>query len=186
MKPSLLLFTCSILLMIILDHHQAKSQRFEQPPHVVPIHYDLAILPILARNPRLCGHVYIDIEARILTNVVILNGRDLEILEVTFEPINSNNTELKGAEVRLSRIEEVCFDQLEAPTSTNLIKSDPSIRMIREDIDKEMWNFFLDKSMVPGEKYRMGLLYRGKVFERSEGFYRAKYTDPGSCCEKYF
>ena len=181
MKSSLLLlFTC-----LILHNHQGNGQRFDQPPLVVPIHYDLALLPILARNPRLCGHVYIDIEAQNLTNVVILNGRDLEILEVSFEPLNINNTELKGAEERLSRIEEVCFDQLEAPTSQNSIKSDPSIQIIRQDVEKEMWNFILHKSMVPGEKYRMGLLYRGKVFERSEGFYRAKYTDPGSCCEKY-
>lgn len=184
MKSSLFLFHFFTLILIV--NHQAKSQRLEQPPLVIPIHYDIALLPILARNPRLCGHVYIDIEARNSTNVVILNGRDLEILEVTFESLNEGNKALMGAEERMSRVEEVCFDQLEAPPLQNTIKRDPSsIRLIRQDVDKEMWNFFLREFVVPGNKYRIGLLYRGNINEKSKGFFRAKYNDPGSCCEKY-
>ena len=54
------------------------------PELIRPIHYDLALLPILAgSNPRLCGHVYLDFEALTLTSVVKVHGSELDILDVT-------------------------------------------------------------------------------------------------------
>lgn len=62
----------------------------ELNPSVIPLHYDVVLLPILNRNPRLCGHVYIDVEARNTTNVIRFHGAELEILDTTIELLSGS------------------------------------------------------------------------------------------------
>jgi len=74
----------SLLLLLLLDSELASGERIADT--IQPQHYDLVLLPILGKNPRLCGHIFIDFEAKKTTNLFALHGIDLKILEASVKP----------------------------------------------------------------------------------------------------
>lgn len=80
---------CLLLSIFLFGSEIIECWRLKDPG-VLPIHYDLVLLPILTgRNPRLCGHVYIDVEAQATTNLIRFHGMDLEILDATIDPLGN-------------------------------------------------------------------------------------------------
>lgn len=139
-------------------------------PNVMPLHYNITLLPVMTGNDvRLCGHVYLDIEATKTTNLIRFHGQDLDIYQVTYGSFKSP----------LEDVEELCFNRL-----TKRSNKDPMIKAISHDSVLHEWTILLYKSMIQGEQYRIGILYTAKVNEKSNGFYRIKATNPATCCER--
>lgn len=173
----------SVLFFVIVElARQVSSQRLVAT--VTPFSYDVILLPILTKSPRLCGHVYLDVEARNATNLIHFHAVDLDLLEATFEPLmipgRYNNQRIQ--QQRLDRVEEICFDRM--LTSSSSISSDGSVRSLTKDSERQEWTALLSQAMVPGRLYRLGILYTGKIYDVSKGFFRGKYSLQNSCCER--
>ena len=163
---------------------------------VTPLSYDLVLLPILTgQNPRLCGHVSIDVEARNATNVIHFHGDNLEILDISFESLPASSTTTEDGRIRsgtylqrLERVEELCFAQTQMPPPLSAPSRDGTVRMLSQKAERTEWTAVLARTMVPGARYRLGVQYIGQVYNVSKGFFRTKH-EPGNpehpCCDKW-
>jgi hypothetical protein len=144
-----------------------------------PVHYDLAFLPIISGGaPRLCGHVFIDLEPTTTTNLVTLHGADITIIDVSVEQVfldgkfNSSN----NSKDRFLQLEDLCFSGL-----FELVNEAHTV--IQEEPEKQQLNIILKETLIKGKRYRLGLFYFAKVNDDSRGFFRANYrNDHTSCC----
>ncbi len=144
------------------------------PQTIIPLHYDLALIPILANNPRLCGHLYLDFEALTWTNFITIHSAiELDILDVTLDDklLNNNN--------RFDQLEDFCFSGLEPDVNETLVSD---IQFVVHEPDKNQLNIGFNRTIVPGQKYRLGILYRGKINDTSHGFFSGSYKEENTCC----
>lgn len=146
-----------------------------------PVHYDLAFLPIISGgSPRLCGHVFIDLEPTTTTNLVTLHGADITIIDVSVEQVflvgkwNSSNNNNKD---RFLQLEDLCFSGLMYE------QVNEAHTVIQEEPEKQQLNIILKETLIKGKRYRLGLFYFAKMSDDSRGFFRANYrNDQTSCC----
>lgn len=161
-RPNLIVILGFLTLDLIHCQRLAQS--------VKPVHYDVVLLPVIASDdPRLCGHVFIDFVSSSRTNIVTLNGLNLEIVESS---INSNETG------RLTRVEELCF-------LGNREKSTRDSVMHHYDEKRQQISFIFKEPFESGKKYRLSVLYKAKIYDEPKGFFRASYKQPGTCCQRY-
>ena len=144
-----------------------------------PVHYDLVILPIInGDNPRLCGHVFIDLIPRNTTNTVIFHSVELDILYVSVEPVTSEDGTVRMTfNDRLNTVEILCF-------SGQFDKISKDVDLIRENFAKQETSVVLNRNLLTNEKYRIGIFYTGKVIDGNVGFFRANYAS-SSCLNKW-
>ena len=145
-----------------------------------PVHYDLVILPIInGDHPRLCGHVFIDLIPNNTTNTVIFHSVELDILDVSAEPVTSEDGTVKMTfNDRLNTVEELCF-------LNKFDKVSKDVDVIREDVVKQQMSVVLKRNLLRNQKYRIGIFYTGKVIDGNVGFFRANY-DSSSCLDKWY
>ena len=71
-------------------------ERIERLPEIVtPVHYRVAVLPIIESNQRLCGHVWIDVVARMTTSIIMLHASpDITVMRALVIPgaLNADNS----------------------------------------------------------------------------------------------
>jgi aminopeptidase N len=151
---------------------------------VRPVHYDLALLPIISGDgPRLCGHVFIDLEPTTTTNLVTLHGADIVIIDVSVEQVflvagneSAKSNSSSSDKDRFLLLEDLCFSGLYEPVNE-------AHTVIQEEPEKQQLNIILKEILIKGNRYRLGLFYVAKVNDDSRGFFRANYrNDNTSCC----
>lgn len=145
-----------------------------------PHHYDLVLLPIISGgSPRLCGHVYIDLEPTKTTNVVAFHALDITVIDVSVRNVELNETVRQNpADDRFLQLEDLCFSGL-------FVQISKAYQTIQEEPEREHITIVLKKILMKGQKYRIGLYYVGKVRDDSKGFFRANYrNDVNSCCHQ--
>lgn len=146
-----------------------------------PLHYDLVLLPIISgSSPRLCGHVFIDLEPTTSTNVVTFHGVDITLLDVSVEPVLGvrNGTTTNFSDDRFLQLEDLCFSGLFVSVSR-------VFQRIQDDPERQQFSIILKQSLKKGKRYRIGLLYMANVRDESKGFYRINYkTNDDSCCHE--
>lgn len=147
-----------------------------------PIHYDLALLPIISgSSPRLCGHVFIDLEPTTTTNLVTLHGSDITILDVSVEQVilvtgNESAASNSSNKDRFLQLEDLCFSGLFEQTNE-------AQTFTQEEPEKQQIDIVLKEILIKDKRYRIGLFYVAKVREDNRGFFRANYrNDNTSCC----
>lgn len=147
-----------------------------------PIHYDLALLPIISGgSPRLCGHVFIDLEPKTTTNLVTLHGSDITIIDVSVEQVflvtgNESAASNSNKKDRFLQLEDLCFSGL-------FVQENEAQTLIQEEREKQQIDIILNEILIKDKRYRIGLFYVAKVRDDSRGFFRANYkNDNTSCC----
>ena len=60
------------------------------PDTISPFHYRLSLLPVLEKDPRLCGYALIDIVAHQPTNTITLNAVELVIHRIVVHPLSNS------------------------------------------------------------------------------------------------
>ena len=173
----------TVMLQVVIS-----AENLVQLPIIVsPIHYRLTLLPILEDNPRLCGHVWIDVKARSETNILVLHSSELKILKTIVLPLSSETNERATqypSEDDVA-VENLCFSSAVYHDSV----MDHSNIALDHHLDgqKQFLSIVLSEALKKGAYYRIGLLYTGNIYEDNTGFFRAKYEVGGDsdCCKRY-
>ena len=172
-----------LLLLLLLDCSELTSG--ERIAAIIqPQHYDLVLLPILGKNPRLCGHIFIDFEAKKTTNLFALHGIDFNVLEASVKPekiISLTGSNGKRNTSRYDKVEDACFSGL----TRNFTGSESVILIHDQQTTRQELHFVLKESLVHGRRYRLSLLYTATVYDTSQGFFMSSYTKQDTCCQRY-
>lgn len=166
----------NVHLLLLLLPHFIDCQRIGSLAK--PLHYDLVILPVIQEeNPRLCGHVIIDFELNTTTNLVTLNGYELNVLDVRLLSSNTTRGGTRRSQQRLERVKDMCFSGL-------FEVSDQWVDLIQHDNDQQHIKIVFKKPLLKNTRHRIGIAYQGKIYNgEPKGFFRASYkNDPESCC----
>lgn len=182
-KSALVLVCCWTLLTTRL----LLAENLVQLPEVVsPIHYRLTLLPILDNNPRLCGHVWIDVTARMETTMIIFHATDLAVMKAIVIPVTPATSELKLDFDDSQLVEDLCINAVVYQDSVANYHNIAAAFF--QDGQKELMTVTLRETMKRGARYRVGLLYTGTVYEQTaKGFFRIQYEASNSvdCCKRY-
>jgi hypothetical protein len=60
------------------------------PDIISPVHYRLSLLPVLEKDPRLCGYALIDIIAHVPTKTITLSAVELVIHRIVVHPLSNS------------------------------------------------------------------------------------------------
>lgn len=162
------------------------AENIVQLPHIVtPISYQLTILPVLENNPRLCGHVWIDIVAHLETGMIILHAADLTVIKAVVVPSLARNDPALNVSQRMT--EDLCFNSVVYFDMTTAF--DDISDAVAQDGQKELMTIILRKNLIRDRRYRIGILYTGSVYDKgvSKGFFRTQY-EPNTetdCCKRF-
>ena len=139
-------------------------------------HYDLILLPIIAGDrPQLCGHVSVDFKVKSATNMLALHSAGLKFANVEVRLKSEKNDR-----ERRSQIEDLCFFGLSDSHSE-------SVQFVHGDQSGDETSIIAKEMLYPGIDYQLDILYTGRVHEENTvGFFRGSYTDPGSCCQRFY
>lgn len=166
----------------------ATAERVERLPEIVtPVHYRLALLPVIESNPRLCGHVWIDVIARMTTSIIMLHASpDISVLRALVIPGSVNNTQSARSDELVDDarlVEDYCFRSTYQFTDY----PDDMLVDIAPDGQRETLTMVLTQPLVKGARYRIGILYQGVVYENiNQGFFRSLYyPNDTDCCQRY-
>lgn len=182
-----LVHVCVCLLLLAEITHSASAENLTPLPKIVtPNHYQLTLLPILEDSPRLCGHVWIDVTARMETNMIILHATDLAIVKAVVLALPADNeSSTLGYDDERQTVEDLCF------TSSVFYGDTSNERNIADnffqDGAKELMTITLTEGLKSGGHYRIGILYNGVVFDTgNKGFFRSKYEAGNriDCCKR--
>lgn len=170
-----------LLALVLCFAHSNVGQRignlFE------PYHYDLVMLPLMTGVvPRLCGHVYIDVEPKATTNIFLLHGYDITVLDVNVAQVsflkNVTTPPKFSQSERLQSVEDVCFSGIFDRTSGD-------VDTVNVEEDRQLISIVFKKPFIAKKKYRVGIFYIAKINTESKGFFRANYkNDSTSCCNE--
>ncbi|XP_057367851.1 thyrotropin-releasing hormone-degrading ectoenzyme-like [Daphnia carinata] len=182
---NLIVFTCWWSLTTVFQV-MANENLEPLPVIVTPIHYRLTLLPVLEDNPRLCGHVWIDVKARAETNLIVLHASDLTIIKAIVLPVSSDASE-RGNQFKSEdglMVENFCFATA-VYHDTNADDSNIALDH-HADGQKQLSSILLREVLKKGAYYRIGLLYTGNIYEANKGFFRATYEvgNKSDCCKR--
>ncbi len=182
-----------------IDDEEDDDRHLRLPDVVTPNHYQITLLPILDKDPRLCGHVWITVTVQYPTKAIILNAFQLIPVEVVVqaESVALNNTETKR------KVEDTCFfggddDDDEDYFSddnededANHVRNRKKIRndMVEDlhlDDDEQRLVVILKDVLQVGDVYRVGILYHAEIYDGENiGFFRLENKlNKNDCCEK--
>lgn len=184
----LVVLTCWSLMTTWLTFQVMANENLEPLPVIVsPIHYRLTLLPVLQDNPRLCGHVWIDVKARVETNLIVLHASELIIVKAIVLPLSSEVSERAGqfkSEDGLM-VENFCFGA--AVYHDSVIDSVNIALDHHVDGQRQLMSIMLKEVLKKGVYYRIGLLYTGNIYDSNKGFFRATYEvgSQSDCCKRY-
>ena len=185
MKKNFLVLVCSWTLACQL---MAAENVVQLPTIVSPTHYRLTLLPILDNTPRLCGHVWIDVTARMETSMMIFHAAaDMTVMKTIVMPLTPTTSELKLEYEDGQMVEDLCFNAVVFQDSVANYHNIASA--FYQDGQKELFTVTLRENMKRGARYRVGLLYTGSVYDKgSYGFFRVQYeaSSYADCCKRYY
>ncbi len=167
-----------LALFVLTSNVMIHGHRID--PFLNPFHYDLVLLPVISGgSPRLCGHVYVDVQPTRSTNLITFHAVELTIIDVSVRSVVNGTAAVNPTtDDRFLQLEDFCFSGLFVQTSQEF-------QTIQEEPEREQMNIVLKQVLLKGHKYRIGLYYLGKVGDNSRGFYRANYkNDVNSCCHQ--
>lgn len=152
------------------------------PEAVVPLRYEVTLLPVIEENARLCGHVSIELAVKKPTYEVVLHAFNLKILRIVLRKMQNDSIQTTVTDP----VEDTCFvsgineENLFSPDQNDLVDSffldDQSEQMIVKS--KEM--------LDPDMSYSLGILYLGNIQEDdNRGFFRIKYSRDEDDAERY-
>ena len=145
------------------------------------MHYDLVLLPIISGNgPRLCGHVFIDLEPSATTNLLSFHGNEITVLDISVEILTDNNGTSKMSSIeRLGKVEELCFSGVFEDLSGD-------VDVIHDEDERQQISAILKQPLIKNKHYRIGVFYIGLVRDKTAvGFFRSNYkNDSSSCCHQ--
>lgn len=177
------IYLTALMLQVLVS----STENLVQLPMIVsPIHYRLTLLPILEDNPRLCGHVWIDVKARTETNMIVLHSSELKILKAIVLPLSSEMSE-RATQYQTEddvAVENLCFSS--AVYDDSVIESSNIALDHHSDGQKQFLTIVLREALKRGAYYRIGILYTGNIYEDNKGFFRAKYEagSQADCCKR--
>jgi len=148
------------------------------PESVIPVHYQLTVIPVMEQDQRLCGHVWIHISVLQPTKTVILHASELILRRIQVIPSDEMDDEDKVNR----EVEDLCFfgDQMdENRQETDLFQS------FKVNATEQLVVIELTEELHPEDRYKIGLLYTGEVND-DVGFFRKPYTRAEiDCCKRY-
>lgn len=164
----LLWISCSTIFEAIAEDD------FRLPESVIPVHYQLTLLPLIEDEPRLCGHVWINVTAQSPTDLIVLHINNLlpsEVVVLEESVISYNNEKLHRD------LESLCNSDSEEEDS-NEIESrhdDDWVDALDIDDETEQLLIYLKEEMVVGVSYHIGITYRGEIYDTDNfGFFRVE------------
>lgn len=182
-----LVFASALLVTISTVVKSSNVARL--PDHVTPQRYQLTLLPVLERDERLCGHVWIDIAVSQPTKSIVLHAVNLTFIRIVaiHRAIEEEEDELDES---LKSVEELCFSGIHHNNSISRSGRNEESNMVSSfllDPAKDLLTILLDEEMHPEDRYRVGILYTAQVNEHaSRGFFRKLYTrNENDCCQRY-
>jgi hypothetical protein len=167
------------LLMLLIGRlgHVTCDPDWRLPQMATPLHYQVTLLPLLEDGGQLCGHVWIDVRIERDSNFVIVNAAEMEVLEATLEP-HANEV----MEQRVDRVEDLCFSGV---TGRDPGANRTVLEYFSLSDQLELLTLFSPFGLAAGQRFRIGLLFRAKIYEGSaQAFHRMSYTDDKDCCKK--
>lgn len=166
------------------DEDYNKNLRL--PQVVSPNHYQLTLLPILDKKPRLCGHVWIKASIQAPTKAVVLNAFQiipLEIVVVSADSV-SNISETRR------KVEEACFlgglDFDDDNREEKKTKMSDLVEDLHLDYDNQHLVIILKDVLPVGHVYWIGIHYHAEIYDNDNiGFFRVENKlNKNDCCEK--
>ena len=172
---------------------EEKQLAWRLPPSFNVTSYRLHLLPVLEDRSRLCGHVWIEIVARTDTNTIVLNALEMEIIEAVIEHVDgvhsSSSSSSEDDNVTVENlVEDLCLagvrGSIMTATETNASHGNRSIiGDVRLDETNELLLMTAPFQLRQAARYRIGILYRAKINDLTQGFYRVSYPNSSDCCK---
>jgi len=164
---------------------------YRLPDAVSPVNYELTLLPVIEDNPRLCGHVWINVTVHSSTNVIVLHGQILPVETVVYADSEPTDDNVASRSV----VEKLCFSGVLA-TLEQFNDDEPNSRddkdiaqSVHLNEDTEQLIIILKEELVVGAFYRIGILYLAEINDGDNiGFFRVqkKNEDTGNCCPQRY
>ena len=187
---SLFLFLVYHVTIVLLNlTHTASADSEEEegssrlPSFVTPIHYDLTLLPVLENNPKLCGHVWINVKAQETSQFIVLNAASIVPIDVSVY-ISENQT--VNSRKPFERVEEVCFSYNVDEDEPEKRDDDDLVHGLQLDVENDHLIIILKEELIIGASYRVGVLYKAEIYDSDNiGFFRIEHKVNGSeCCKR--
>lgn len=157
--------------------HEEDSIRL--PQLVAPLSYKLTLLPIFEDNPRLCGHVWINVTVLAPTYAIVLHALNILPVEIIVhnksEPIS-----YKAAE----KVEALCLSLDDQKVKVR--EDDDLTENVHMDDERDRMIIIVKEELAVGVQLQIGVLYRAEVYDTDNtGFFRIEQkTDNDGCCKR--
>lgn len=168
-------FVPVIHFMFLLLANRGFCQRIGS--FIRPHHYDLVFLPTIGSNyNRLCGHVFLDVESNITTHHVILNELELDILDISIQLITDSYLHTNTSDIkRLKMVEDMCF-------TGHFEEKSNHAQSLKHNDSTQQFSVFFKEPLIQNLKYRIGILYVGKIMDSIQGFFAVNLKNDNSAC----
>jgi hypothetical protein len=143
------------ILFLLASNVMSDGHRID--PFLNPLHYqDLVLLPVIkGGSPRLCGHVYIDVQPTRTTNLITFHTVELTIIDVSVRSVGNEMAAVNPAiDDRFLQLEDLCFSGLFVQTSKEF-------QTIQEEPERQQMSIVLKQVLLKGHKYRFVLPGQG-------------------------
>lgn len=150
---------------------------FRLPESVSPRNYQVTLIPVMERDERLCGHVWIDIDVHHPTKEIVLHAANLVLQQIVVVPTDDDQGDV------ISLVEELCFSGVQDSQQVSL--PGDLVESFQLNATHEVVTIHLTEELHPEDHYRIGCLYTGLVND-DKGFFRKSYTrNQDDCCQRY-
>ncbi|XP_046387284.1 aminopeptidase N-like [Ischnura elegans] len=129
------------------DGDKIDSDYYRLPKNILPIHYDLKIIPTIeVGNFSFKGSVVIQFLVRETTDTITLHSNGLEITEHILNTLN-----IKDVNIGISNI--------------------------TQDVERDFHVLFLDENLAEGSTYTLKMIFNGILKDDLDGFYISSYEN---------
>lgn len=167
--------------LVLTVSAQEEEESIRLPQLVTPLNYKLTLLPIFEDNPRLCGHVWINVTVLTATDTLVLHALNILPIEIIVynksDPMNYNATRM---------VEALCISLDENEETLKIREDDDLTENIQMDEEREHMYILLKEPLKAGSQYQIGILYRAEVYDSDNtGFFRIEQkVDESDCCKR--
>jgi hypothetical protein len=97
------------VLFLLASNVMSDGHRID--PFLNPLHYDLVLLHVIkGGSPRLCDHVYIDVQPTRTTNLITFHTVELTIIDVSVRSVGKEMAAVNPAiDDRFLQLEDLCI-----------------------------------------------------------------------------
>lgn len=161
---------------------QDGQDSFRLPQQINPHSYRLTLLPIFEDNPRLCGHVWINVTVLEATSTIVLHALNILPIEI----IVHNKTEQMNYRAP-EKVEALCISLDQEEETMKIREDDDLTEDIQMDEERERIIIILKEDLVVGAQLQIGVLYRADVYDNDNtGFFRIEQkVNEDDCCKRY-